>query len=81
MLVIATPQMVEVRQMIQTARALNPLIDIVVRSHNEEEAALLEGEGGARVFVGERELARSMTEQVIGRIEAPRASSGTHSVV
>jgi CPA2 family monovalent cation:H+ antiporter-2 len=72
MLVIATPETVEVRRMIQTARALNPRIEIVVRSHNEEEAALLEREGGGKVFVGERELAQSMTEHVIGRIETPR---------
>ena len=75
MLVIATPETVEVRRMIQTARTLNPQIEIVVRSHNEEEAALLERESGGKVFVGERELAQSMTEHVIGRIEAPRATS------
>ncbi len=81
MLVIATPETVEVRRMIQTARTLNPRIEIVVRSHNEEEAALLEREGGGTVFVGERELAQSMTEHVIGRIEAPRAASGSRSAV
>ena len=81
MLVIATPETVEVRRMIQTARTLNPRIEIVVRSHNEEEAALLEREGGGKVFVGERELAQSMTEHVIGRIEAPRAASGSRSAV
>jgi CPA2 family monovalent cation:H+ antiporter-2 len=81
MLVIATPETVEVRQMIQTARALNPRIDIVVRSHSEEEAALLEREGGGKVFVGERELARSMTEHVIECIEAARASWESGRVV
>ena len=41
MLVIATPETLEVRQMVETARTLNPDIEVVVRSHNEEEAALL----------------------------------------
>jgi CPA2 family monovalent cation:H+ antiporter-2 len=68
MLVIATPESVEVRQMMETAKTLNPGIDIVVRSHNEEEAALVEREG-AKVFVGERELARSMTEHVVASVE------------
>ena len=81
MLVIATPKTLEVRRMIHTARTLNPRIEIVVRSHNEEEAALLEREGGGKVFVGERELAQSMTEHVIGRIEAPRAASESRSEV
>jgi len=28
--------------MIETARSLNPKVDVVVRSHNAEEASLLE---------------------------------------
>jgi monovalent cation:H+ antiporter-2, CPA2 family len=68
MLVIATPQTLEVRQMIATARTLNPKIDVAVRSHNAEEAALLERENGGRVFVGESELARAMTRHVLERV-------------
>jgi CPA2 family monovalent cation:H+ antiporter-2 len=64
LLVIATPDTVQVRQMIATARALNPDIGVIVRSHNEAEAALLEGEG-ARVLVGESELARAMVAEVL----------------
>jgi CPA2 family monovalent cation:H+ antiporter-2 len=74
MLVIATPQTVEVRQMVQTAQALNPQIEVVVRSHNEEEAALLEREHAGKVFVGESELARSMTEHVVGRVRRADAT-------
>jgi hypothetical protein len=44
--------------MVETAKALNPSIRCVVRSHNEEEARLLREETGGTVFVGERELAR-----------------------
>ena len=65
MLVIATPQTIEVRQMVQTARALNPHIEVAVRSHNSEEAALLEAEGTGRVFVGESELAAAMSNHVV----------------
>jgi len=68
LLVIATPQTIEVRQMVETARALNPDIDVVVRSHNEEEAQLLQREVTGRVFVGESELARSITEYVLQRV-------------
>ena len=68
MLVVATPQTVEVRQMIDTARMLNPKIEVAVRSHNPEEAALLEREHASRVFVGERELARAMTRHVLERV-------------
>jgi CPA2 family monovalent cation:H+ antiporter-2 len=68
MLVIATPQTLEVRQMIETARTLNPDVQVVVRSHNDEEAALLEREHAGKVFVGESELAHSMTRYVVERV-------------
>ena len=74
LLVIATPETLEVRQMIETGRKLNPGLEVVIRSHNPEEAALLEQENAGKVFVGERELAKSMTRHVldtIGDADAP----------
>jgi CPA2 family monovalent cation:H+ antiporter-2 len=47
--VIATPDTLGVRKMVEVARALNPDIEVVVRSHNEEEAKLLEAEHVSRV--------------------------------
>jgi CPA2 family monovalent cation:H+ antiporter-2 len=74
MLVIATPDTFHVRSMIETAKALNPSIRCVVRTHSEEEARLLREETGGTVFVGERELAHSMTRHVLeGLAEAPAA--------
>ena len=65
MLVIATPDTFHVRAMVETAKALNPGIRCVVRTHNEEEARLLREETGGTVLVGEHELARSMTRHVL----------------
>jgi CPA2 family monovalent cation:H+ antiporter-2 len=70
MLVIATPDTFHVRAMIETAKALNPDIRCVVRTHNEEEARLLREETGGTVFIGEHELARSMTRYVLEGLEA-----------
>ena len=69
LLVIATAQTVQVRQMVSAARALNPAIEVVVRSHNEEEAELLEHDQAGKVVVGETELARAMTEFVLAKVE------------
>jgi monovalent cation:H+ antiporter-2, CPA2 family len=69
MLVIATPESLGVRQMAETARLLNPGIEVVVRSHNEDEARRLEAEVVAKVFIGEQELARAMTTHVLGRMQ------------
>jgi monovalent cation:H+ antiporter-2, CPA2 family len=70
MLVIATHESLGVRQMTQAARSLNPSIEIVIRSHSEEEARRLEEELSGKVFVGEHELARAMTAYVVARCKA-----------
>jgi CPA2 family monovalent cation:H+ antiporter-2 len=44
MLVVATPDTINVRQMAETARTLNPAIEIILRTHNEEESVLLHNE-------------------------------------
>jgi len=70
MLVIATPDTLGVRQMAAHARMLNPDVEIVVRSHNAEEAARLQQELSGRVFVGEHELALAMSHYVLERCGA-----------
>jgi CPA2 family monovalent cation:H+ antiporter-2 len=72
MLVIATPDTFKVRAMVETARALNPSIGCVVRTHNEQEAELLHADTGGAVFVGEQELARSMTRNVLETLKDKR---------
>jgi CPA2 family monovalent cation:H+ antiporter-2 len=67
MLVIATPDTLLARQMAVTARTLNPAIEIVLRTHNEEESALLRSEQIGQVFFGEEELAKGMLEHVLAR--------------
>lgn len=67
MLVIATPDTIKVRQMIATARLLNPSIETVIRSHNEQEARLLEEENGGTVFLADEALAQAMVRHVIDR--------------
>jgi CPA2 family monovalent cation:H+ antiporter-2 len=68
MLVIATPQTLEVRQMVQAARTLKRRVEVVLRSHSAEEAALLEREQTGKVFVGENELALAMTRHVLAHV-------------
>jgi CPA2 family monovalent cation:H+ antiporter-2 len=71
MLVVATPDTLHVRQMADTARALNPDIEIVLRTHSEDESALLRHEGIGTVFFGEEELAKGMASHVLKRVAPP----------
>jgi CPA2 family monovalent cation:H+ antiporter-2 len=75
MLVIASPDTLNARQMAETAKALNPGIEIIVRTHNEEESVLLKKDGIGLVFFGEEELAKGMIGHVMERF-APVTESG-----
>ena len=75
MLVIAVPEPLYVRQMVETAKTLNPNVEIVLRTHSEDESALLRKEGLGTVFYGEEELAKGMTSHVLGRF-VPRGAHG-----
>jgi CPA2 family monovalent cation:H+ antiporter-2 len=72
MLVIATPDTFNVRKMVEVARTLNPAIEVVLRTHSEEEAELLQKENVGKVFMGEHELAQGMARHVLDRMEHPK---------
>jgi CPA2 family monovalent cation:H+ antiporter-2 len=70
MLVIATPDTADVRRMVEVARTVNPRIETVVRTHNEQEAVLLAKDIVDKVFMGEQELALTLTRYVLDRYGA-----------
>ncbi len=80
-LVIATPDTFYVRQMIEVARALNPGIESIVRTHSEEEADLLRKENAGSVFMGEHELAAGMARHLIERLRQRPAEQYTAPTV
>jgi CPA2 family monovalent cation:H+ antiporter-2 len=75
MLVIATPDTVNIRRMVEVSRMLNPRIEIVIRTHSDEEAELLRGENAGTVFMGEHELALGMTRHILETMERRRTES------
>jgi CPA2 family monovalent cation:H+ antiporter-2 len=66
-LIIATSDTVGVRQMVQTARTLNPKIDTLIRVHSEDEAARMREENLGAVFLGEHALADAMAAHLAER--------------
>ena len=76
MLVASASSAVEVQKMIQTARTLNPGIEVIIRGLSEEEAALLAEEHAGRVFLAKEELANSMCAHVLKRFGKARRKSG-----
>ena len=68
-LVIATPDTLNVRKMVATARTLNPRVSVVLRTHSDEEAELLTKEELGKVFMGEAELAAAMGRYVVEEVK------------
>ena len=68
-LAVAAPDVLQVRRMVEVARTLNPKIEILLRAHSDEEAALLERERLGAVFMGEQQLAVAMARHILARCE------------
>lgn len=67
MLVIAVPDTLGARVMIDIAKTLNPTIETLLRTHSEEEAELFRDAQLGTVFLGEHELAKGMTRHLLER--------------
>lgn len=80
-LVAATSNTFHVRQMIDIARKLNPKIETVIRTHNEEEAELWVKENVGRIFLSEQQLAGGMADHILrrmGKLESELATVKPH---
>jgi CPA2 family monovalent cation:H+ antiporter-2 len=66
-LVIATPDPVSTRRLVELARQRNPGLDIVARTHSYAERGELESRGADEAVVGELELALEMSRHALRR--------------
>ncbi|MDI5983279.1 YbaL family putative K(+) efflux transporter [Halomonas sp. M4R5S39] len=79
MLVVAIPDTLDVHKMTETARTLNPDIEVAVRAQSEDDARLLAREAVDRVFFGDDELAKGMANHILKRF-APPPGKGANAV-
>ena len=76
-LVIAVPDTIDVRAMVEIVRTVNPRIEVVVRTHRDEELTSFENDIAGKVFLGEHELAVTMTRHVLERYATRPISTNT----
>ncbi|MGI4862063.1 MAG: YbaL family putative K(+) efflux transporter [Janthinobacterium lividum] len=65
-LVMSIPNAFEAAEVIRQARELGPQVHVLARAHSSAEIAHLEQHGAHRVVLGQREIARSMTNYIAG---------------
>ncbi|MCU1718846.1 YbaL family putative K(+) efflux transporter [Pseudomonas sp. 5P_3.1_Bac2] len=68
MLVIATPDPMNVQRMVETARMLNPKIEVVIRTHSPDAVEIFRKDGLGQVFFDEEELARGMKAHILATL-------------
>ena len=71
MLVVATPDLINISQMVDTARRINPAVEIVLRTHSQDEMNFLRQEKMGEVFFGEEELAKNILGHILKRFDTP----------
>jgi CPA2 family monovalent cation:H+ antiporter-2 len=74
MLVVATPDLINISQMVDTARRINPAVEIVLRTHSQDEVDFLRREKMGEVFFGEEELAKNILGHIRKRFDTPGAA-------
>src|SRR5262249_491896 len=71
LLVVAIPDRFLARRVIELARQANPDIDVVVRTHSDEEADWLGGKGVGVVVMGEGGTATGIAEYALHCFAVP----------
>ncbi|MGB7694545.1 MAG: YbaL family putative K(+) efflux transporter [Pseudolabrys sp.] len=73
----AIPNPFENGNLIEQARAANPKLEIIARAHSDDEVQHLRKYGADLIIMGEREIARGITEHIARRLQetAPRPAN------
>ncbi|UVC18301.1 YbaL family putative K(+) efflux transporter [Mesorhizobium onobrychidis] len=72
-LISAIPNPFESGNLIEHAHAINPKLEIIARAHSDAEVDYLKKFGADLIIMGEREIARGISDHILSRIDAPAA--------
>jgi CPA2 family monovalent cation:H+ antiporter-2 len=67
LVIVAAPDAYQARAILALCFQLNPGVEVLVRTHSDDERQFLEEMGAAQALVGERELAVSLTREALRR--------------
>ncbi|ASP87571.1 Kef family K(+) transporter (plasmid) [Sinorhizobium meliloti] len=78
-LISAIPNPFESGNFIEHARATNPKLEIIARAHSDAEVEYLKKLGADLIIMGEKEIARSISEHILSKINAPDTTTPSDS--
>jgi CPA2 family monovalent cation:H+ antiporter-2 len=68
-LIITAADALRIQQMVETTHILNPQVEILISTHDAEDAARLQKENAGMVFLDEQELANNITQHVLNKLD------------
>ncbi|SDY25533.1 YbaL family putative K(+) efflux transporter [Nitrosomonas sp. Nm33] len=69
-LIITAADALRIQQMVETTHILNPQAEILISTHDVEDAARLQKENAGTIFLDEQELANNITHHVLKKLES-----------
>jgi CPA2 family monovalent cation:H+ antiporter-2 len=67
LVLVTAPDALQARATLALGKKMNPAVEVLVRTHSDDERVWLEEHGASYAMVSERELAVSMTRHVLRR--------------
>lgn len=78
LLVISPMDILDIHKIVDTARILNPKIQVLVCAENNAEAELIRADNLGDVYYAKEEMARNMTNHILNQIQIAHHQSPSH---
>ena len=78
LLVISPMDILDIHKIVDTAKLLNPQIQVLVCAESNEEAEIIRAEALGEVYYAKEEMARNMTDHILNQIQLAHESNPTH---
>jgi monovalent cation:H+ antiporter-2, CPA2 family len=74
-LIVTAFDAMRIQQMVETTQILNPKVEVLISTHDVEDAARLQKENAGIIFLGEQELANNITQHVLQKLQSHKQNS------
>lgn len=78
LLVISPMDILDIHKIVDTAKLLNPQIQVLVCAESNEEAEIIRADALGEVYYAKEEMARNMTDHILNQIHLAHESNPTH---
>lgn len=78
LLVISPMDILDIHRIVDTAKQLNPEIQVLICAESKEEASIIRDENIGEVFYAKEEMAKNMSHHILNQIELAHQSSAAH---